>query len=74
MRVPPPAYLLRSLHIHATPPFPTHTFVFPNIRARAHAHAHTQIRSTPCFITLRKGEPVYTQTGSNKEKLEAGLR
>ncbi|KAG2444159.1 hypothetical protein HYH02_009098 [Chlamydomonas schloesseri] len=33
-----------------------------------------QIRSTPCFITLRNGEPVYTQTGSNKEKLEAGLR
>ncbi|KXZ48459.1 hypothetical protein GPECTOR_27g629 [Gonium pectorale] len=33
-----------------------------------------QIRSTPCFITLRDGEPVYTQTGTNKEKLEMGLR
>ncbi|GLI63445.1 hypothetical protein VaNZ11_006417, partial [Volvox africanus] len=33
-----------------------------------------QIRSTPCFITLKNGQPVYTQTGSNKEKLEAGLR
>ncbi|EFJ46357.1 hypothetical protein VOLCADRAFT_105559 [Volvox carteri f. nagariensis] len=33
-----------------------------------------QIRSTPCFITLKDGQPVYTQTGTNKEKLEAGLR
>ncbi|GFR52365.1 hypothetical protein Agub_g14924 [Astrephomene gubernaculifera] len=33
-----------------------------------------QVRSTPCFITLRQGQPVYTQTGSNKEKLETGLR
>ncbi|KAG2485016.1 hypothetical protein HYH03_016219 [Edaphochlamys debaryana] len=33
-----------------------------------------QVRSTPCFITLKNGQPVYTQTGSNKEKLEAGLR
>ncbi|GLC40129.1 hypothetical protein PLESTB_000880200 [Pleodorina starrii] len=33
-----------------------------------------QIRSTPCFVTLKDGQPVYTQTGTNKEKLEAGLR
>lgn len=33
-----------------------------------------QVRSTPCFHAIRNGEVVYTQTGSNKEKLEANLR
>lgn len=32
------------------------------------------IRSTPCFMIFRNGELVYTQTGSNKVKLETALR
>ncbi len=33
-----------------------------------------KIRSTPAFIMFKNSEVVYTQAGSNKEKLEAGLR
>ncbi|KAF5833967.1 thioredoxin-like protein [Dunaliella salina] len=33
-----------------------------------------KIRSTPSFIIFKDGEVAYTQTGTNKEKLEAGIR